>query len=53
MLFRSLASPDLIERFEKQGAEVIANKPDEALAMLKADIAKWAEVAKASGARID
>ncbi len=50
---RALASPDLIERFEKQGAEVIANKPDEALAMLKADIAKWAEVARASGARID
>lgn len=48
-----LANPDLIERFERQGAEILANKPEEALAMLKADIAKWAEVAKTSGARID
>ena len=50
---KALASPDLVERFALQGAEMIANKPDEALAMLKADIAKWAEVARASGAKID
>ena len=48
-----LASPDLQERFAKQGAEVVANKPEEAAAMLKADIAKWADVAKRSGAKID
>lgn len=48
-----LAAPDLQSRFALQGAEVVANKPDEALAMLKADIVKWAEVAKKSGARID
>ncbi len=48
-----LAGAELQERFAKQGAEVVANKPDEAAAMLKADIAKWAEVAKRSGAKID
>ena len=48
-----LASPDLQARFALQGAEVVANKPDEALAMLKADIVKWADVAKKSGAKID
>ncbi len=48
-----LSSPDLIERFATQGAEIIGNKPDEAMEMLKADIAKWAEVAKISNARID
>ena len=48
-----LAAPDLHARFALQGAEVVANKPDEALAMLKADIVKWAEVAKKSGAKID
>ncbi len=48
-----LASAELQERFANQGAEVVANKPDEAAAMLKADIAKWAEVAKRSGAKID
>ena len=48
-----LAAPDLQARFALQGAEVVANNPDEAMAMVKADIVKWAEVAKKSGARID
>ena len=48
-----LAAPDLQARFALQGAEVVANNPAEALAMVKADIVKWAEVAKKSGAKID
>ena len=48
-----LAAPDLQARFALQGAEVVANMPDETMAMVKADIVKWAEVAKKSGARID
>ena len=48
-----LALPDLQERFASQGAEVVANKPADAMAMVKADIAKWAEVQKKSGAKID
>ncbi len=50
---KALASPDLQERFASQGAEVVANKPAEAMAMVKADIAKWADVQKKSGAKID
>ena len=48
-----LSAPELQTRFAIQGAEVVANKPEEAMAMLKTDIAKWAEVAKKSGAKID
>jgi tripartite-type tricarboxylate transporter receptor subunit TctC len=48
-----LAQPDLAERFASQGAEIVANKPEEAMTMLKQDISKWAEVAKKSGAKID
>lgn len=48
-----LSSPDLQERFAGQGAEVVANKPADAMAMVKADITKWAEVQKKSGAKID
>ena len=48
-----LASPDLQARFALQGAEVVANSPTESLAMVKADIVKWADVAKKSGAKID
>ncbi len=50
---KALAAAGLHERFALQGAEVVANKPEEALAMLKADIVKWADVAKKSGAKID
>jgi tripartite-type tricarboxylate transporter receptor subunit TctC len=48
-----LSTPELQARFALQGAEVVANKPEEATVMLKNDIAKWAEVAKKSGAKID
>ena len=48
-----LAAPDLNARFALQGAEIVANSPSDALKMVKADIVKWAEVAKKSGAKID
>ncbi len=48
-----LAIQDLADRFAAQGADIVANRPEEAATMLKNDIAKWAEVAKKSGARID
>ena len=48
-----LSSHELQERFANQGAEIIANKPEEAAAMLKSDIGKWADVARKSGAKID
>jgi tripartite-type tricarboxylate transporter receptor subunit TctC len=50
---KALASAELQQRFANQGAEVVANTPEETLALLKADIGKWAEVAKRSGAKID
>jgi len=48
-----MTSQEMVDRFASQGADVIANRPEEALAMLKADIGKWAEVARTSGAKID
>jgi tripartite-type tricarboxylate transporter receptor subunit TctC len=48
-----LGSADLAERFANQGADIVANKPEEATQMLKRDMAKWADVAKKSGAKID
>jgi tripartite-type tricarboxylate transporter receptor subunit TctC len=50
---KALSASALQERFAQQGAEVVANSPEEAAAMLKSDIAKWAEVARKSGAKID
>ena len=50
---KALLTREVQERFAAQGAEVIANSPAESLAMQKADVTKWAEVAKKSGAKID
>ena len=49
----SLAAPQLVEVWGEQGAAPVGNAPCEFAAYVKAEIAKWAEVVKASGARID
>ena len=48
-----LKSRDVIEKFQAQGAEPLITQPAEFGAILKADLAKWSEVVKASGAQID
>jgi tripartite-type tricarboxylate transporter receptor subunit TctC len=44
---------DMREFYKSQGADELLTTPDQLLAMLKSDIATWAKVVKASGARID
>ena len=48
-----LFSKDVAERFAAQGAEPLASTPGEFGSMLAADIAKWSEVVRSSGARLD
>jgi len=48
-----LGSPDMKERFAVQGLEPAANTPQQFAAMIRADMAKWSKVVKASGARAD
>jgi tripartite-type tricarboxylate transporter receptor subunit TctC len=48
-----LQSKDIIEKFSAQGAEPYQTDTTEFAALLKADIAKWGKVVKASGASID
>lgn len=48
-----LKSKDVTERFMAQGAEPLATDPHQFAQMLHADIAKWGQVVKASGASID
>jgi tripartite-type tricarboxylate transporter receptor subunit TctC len=50
---KSLRTPEMIERLASQGAEAVGNTPEEFTEFLKAEIAKWAKVVKASGARVD
>ena len=48
-----LRTADMRERLTKLASEVMANTPEEFAAFQRAEIAKWAKVVKASGARID
>ncbi len=46
-------SRDVTDRFAAQGAEPYLTTPHEFAAVLKADIAKWSQVVKSSGASVD
>jgi tripartite-type tricarboxylate transporter receptor subunit TctC len=49
----ALASRDVMDKFSAQGAESYATDPQQFASVLKADIAKWSQVVKASGASVD
>ena len=48
-----LKNREVIEKFQAQGADPLITQPAEFAAILKADLAKWSEVVKSSGAQID
>jgi tripartite-type tricarboxylate transporter receptor subunit TctC len=50
---KSLHTPEMSERLATQGAEAVGNTPEEFTEFVRAEIAKWAKVVKASGARVD
>ena len=52
-IIKILAMPDIKMRIAGQGAEVVGNTPALFEAFLMADIARWAPVIKASGARVE
>jgi len=50
---RGLNSPDIKDKLARTGNEPVASPPEAFAAFVRAEIAKWAKVAKASGLRID
>src|SRR5260221_7581718 len=44
---------DFLERLERDGIEPVANTPEEFAAEIKADLARWAPIVKAAGAKLD
>lgn len=50
---RVMQLPDVREKFLAQGAEPLSGTPLEANAFMRAEVAKWGKVVKASGARAD
>jgi tripartite-type tricarboxylate transporter receptor subunit TctC len=52
-LVKALHAPEVTARLENEGAEVIGNTPEEAAAIVRADLDKWADVIKRSGIKPD
>ena len=50
---RAARSPDVRQRLGEQGADPVGNTPEEFSKMLKEEIAKYAEVIKISGAKVE
>jgi tripartite-type tricarboxylate transporter receptor subunit TctC len=48
-----LKMPDVRQRMDELGLDVVANTPDEFAAFQKAEIAKWAKVIREAGVKID
>ncbi|HEY6241898.1 MAG TPA: tripartite tricarboxylate transporter substrate binding protein [Burkholderiales bacterium] len=44
---------DFLERLERDGIDPVANTPEEFAAQIKTDIARWATIVKAAGAKLD
>ena len=52
-MVRALAAPEIRENFAAQSVEISGNTPEAFDAVIRAEIAKWSKVVKASGARAD
>jgi len=52
-LVKVLSSPELKERFAQQGQEMVGNSPERFREIVRAEVAKWAEVIKDLGLHLD
>jgi tripartite-type tricarboxylate transporter receptor subunit TctC len=50
---RALSAPDVKERLAKSGSEYVLSAPEEFVAFLRAEIAKWSKVVKEAGIKIE
>jgi len=52
-IVNALSQPDVRERFASQGAELIGNTPEQHEEFLRAEMAKWARIARLADAHAD
>ena len=50
---KALNSPAVRDRFQKLGAEIVGNSPEEFRRMLESEQKLWAKVVKDSGAKVE
>ena len=53
MLVKAIAAPDVIGRFAKEGLAMQSSSPDALGQLIRTDIARWAEVVKRAGVKLD
>jgi len=53
VIVKALNLPDVRERLSGLSAEIVADSPEEFSALVKAEVVKWADVVKKSGAKVD
>ena len=52
-ILKALQAAEVRDRLTLNGAEIVGDTPEKFTSKIKAEIAKWGEVVKASGARVD
>jgi tripartite-type tricarboxylate transporter receptor subunit TctC len=52
-IVKALGMPDVREKLGALGAEIVADSPEEFAAFVKAEVVKWSDVVKKSGAKVD
>ena len=52
-IVKIVRTPDISEKLAAQGAEPVGDSPEQFAKYLQAEVAKWAKVVKASGAKLD
>lgn len=52
-LNKALEQPELVKMLNSRGADAVGGTPEEFARIIRADFAKWDQVVKASGARVD
>jgi tripartite-type tricarboxylate transporter receptor subunit TctC len=52
-MIKALQSPEVKSRLESEGADIIGNTPEQAAAVVRADLEKWAEVIRRTGIKAD
>jgi tripartite-type tricarboxylate transporter receptor subunit TctC len=50
---KAMNTGEMKDRLASQGAAVMTNTPEQFAAFIKAEIGKWGQIVKASGARLD
>lgn len=50
---RIVRTPEVRDKFTGLGIDAVGNSPEEFATFIRAEVAKWAKVVKASGARVD